>query len=375
MKKVILLLLCPVTMFAQTEKPFEIEGILATKNPVEWVYLTYGERNQAKMDSVKPKEGQYRFRGTIKEPEMAVLVVKYAQQPGEAHPLQERTSLVLGPGKTKLHSKESLTNTTVTGSAAHDDYIKLTTQAREYDDRISALVAKYNELMLGGKPEQAEEVRSQVMALDKEKKEKVYKQFVLDYPNSPVVVYALSMYAGYDIVPAEVEPLLAKLPKETLQEPSALALIKQIEIAKKTAIGSIASDFTQNDTLGRPVSLSSFRGKYVLIDFWASWCGPCRKENPNVVRAFETFRNRNFTILGVSLDKPDGKEKWLDAIRKDGLTWTQVSDLKHWDNAVAKEYGIKAIPQNLLIDPDGRIIAKNLRGEELLRKLEEVLPK
>ena len=118
-----------------------------------------------------------------------------------------------------------------------------------------------------------------------------------------------------------------------------------------------------------PVSLSSFKGKYVLVDFWASWCGPCRAENPNVVKAFHQYNDKGFTVLGVSLDRPNAKDKWLGTIRKDSLAWTQVSDLKYWDNAVAKLYGIRAIPQNFLINPQGKIIGRNLRGDALLQKL------
>ncbi|MGA1646596.1 MAG: peroxiredoxin family protein, partial [bacterium] len=126
---------------------------------------------------------------------------------------------------------------------------------------------------------------------------------------------------------------------------------------------------TQNDTLDQPVSLSSFRGKYLLIDFWASWCGPCRQENPNVVKVFNQFKDRGFTVLGVSLDRPGQKDKWMKAIHDDQLTWTHVSDLKFWYNAISKQYGIRAIPQNLLLDPTGKIIAKNLRGEDLVKKM------
>ncbi len=151
-------------------------------------------------------------------------------------------------------------------------------------------------------------------------------------------------------------------------------LKRSIDIAKITAIGSIAPEFTQADVNGIPVKLSSFRGKYVLIDFWASWCGPCRQENPNVVRAFNKYKNKNFTILGVSLDRPGAKDAWQAAIKSDGLVWTQVSDLKFWDNEAAALYAVRAIPQNYLIDPQGKIIGKNLRGEDLERKLAELFP-
>ncbi|MDR6565897.1 Peroxiredoxin [Chitinophaga ginsengisegetis] len=136
-------------------------------------------------------------------------------------------------------------------------------------------------------------------------------------------------------------------------------------------VGQVAPDFTLPDPSGKMISLSSFRGKFVLVDFWASWCGPCRQENPNVVKAYQQYKGKNFTILGVSLDKT--KDKWQEAIKADGLVWSHVSDLKFWDSSVVPLYGLNAIPTNFLLDPQGKVIASNLRGPALEAKLQEVL--
>jgi peroxiredoxin len=138
-------------------------------------------------------------------------------------------------------------------------------------------------------------------------------------------------------------------------------------------VGQEAPDFTSPDPNGKQISLSSFRGKYVLVDFWASWCGPCRMENPNVVKAYNKYKDKNFTILGVSLDQEGDKDKWLKAVKNDNLTWTQVSDLRHWDTPVLALYKFRGIPFNVLIDPQGKIIGQELRGADLEAKLAEVL--
>ncbi|MBK6828661.1 MAG: TlpA family protein disulfide reductase [Chitinophagaceae bacterium] len=152
-----------------------------------------------------------------------------------------------------------------------------------------------------------------------------------------------------------------------------IAIKSSLSTSPQGLIGQPAPDFTLPDPNGKAISLSSFKGKYVLVDFWASWCGPCRAENPNVVSAYQKFKDKNFTILGVSLDQPGGKDAWMKAVMKDNLTWTQVSDLKWWSSAVVPLYKIEGIPYNVLVDPQGKVIAESLRGADLDKKLTELL--
>jgi peroxiredoxin len=170
---------------------------------------------------------------------------------------------------------------------------------------------------------------------------------------------------------AEMEAVANRFAQENPSPKIVQAYLGYIKRIKGVAVGDEAPDFTLDNPEGTPVTLSSLRGKYVLIDFWASWCGPCRMENPNVVKMYNKYKDKGFAIYGVSLDKD--KNAWLAAIKKDGLTWTHGSDLKFWNSAVAQTYGVNAIPATYLLDKDGKVIAKNLRGPSLEAKLSELL--
>jgi thiol-disulfide isomerase/thioredoxin len=169
----------------------------------------------------------------------------------------------------------------------------------------------------------------------------------------------------------ELEALVSKMDTSLNRSQYLMLLQKRVAILKSVEVGQVAPDFTMNDSLGKPVTLSSLKGRIVLVDFWASWCGPCRAENPNVVKAYQAYSTKGFEILGCSFDQ--NREKWIKATKDDHLTWMHVSDLKGWANAAGKLYGINSIPANVLLDKDQKIIARNLRGEDLMNKLAEVL--
>jgi peroxiredoxin len=287
--------------------------------------------------------------------------------------------LVTKPGEIQLKmAMDSVPASTVSGAPENDLYNSYVAGSNEAMQKImDKLNAKYGKEFMSHpdpKDPKYKEVAADYQAMAKENQPAEMarlEQFVTKNNHSFAALYVLSS-SGNSLGADKLEALYAKLSPDYKATSFGKRITDKVESGKITAIGKIAPDFEQPDTLGTLVKLSDLRGKYVLVDFWASWCGPCRAENPNVVKAYAKYNEKGFTVLGVSLDQPGKKEAWIAAIHKDNLTWTHVSDLKFWDNAVAKLYGIQSIPQNYLLDPQGKIIASNIRGEELEKKLAEI---
>ena len=375
MKKLYWLLVLLALSFITPPKgeKVNLKGKMQFSEPTEMVFLSYRLGDDRVNDSVVVKNGKFEFNSKVTEPTLATLSVRFKSVDEKAKPRIERVQIYLEAGKIKVEVKDSLKFAKVSGSASHIAFEAYNKLQEPYNARSSKLNDEYMGFRNDKNEEGMKKISDQFTKLSEEKKEKFLYPYLTNNPASPIALYVLNQYAGYDMDAQKMEPVFESLGADIKRSPSGVAFKERIETAKKTGVGVFAMDFKQNDTLGNAVTLSSFKGRYVLIDFWASWCSPCRAENPNLVKAFNTYKGKGFTVLGVSLDQPGKKQAWLDAIHKDGLTWTQVSDLKFWDNEVAKQYGIRAIPQNFLLDPSGKIIAKNIRGEELNKTLDELV--
>jgi len=365
----------PFVLFAQ-QGAFILKGKLENVDPQAKIYLIKSTDANGIIDSAVVKDGSFEFKGNLPTTPSIMLVVTkdtsaFIRKRGRRFAMPDWKRFYLDAGTTEVNGP-NLVHATVSGSSE-----KLNNENVELE---KALEPAFNELADASPLQVSEEVQKteayqkmadEKIALANSHRYEAVSKFVGEHPESMVSLDAMNNYMLQDPSLPELESTFNSLSAKVKGSPMGLAFARGLKNAEKTAIGFTAPDFTQNDVNGNPLTLSSFRGKYVLLDFWASWCSPCRAENPNVVKAFEKYKDKNFIIISVSLDQV--KSAWVQAIKKDGMPWLHVSDLKAFGNDVAVKYSVHSIPTNFLIDPQGKIIAKSLRGVQLDEALSKVL--
>jgi peroxiredoxin len=360
MKQLFLVICCAVCATAASAQDV-ITGTVAGADGKK-IYL-FDDSDNTPDDSSVLKNGQFSFTITgKKDPSVYALILEGMDYP-----------MLFVPGAAPQQLTTSATTFPIASTLKGNDNTKA---LQEYQKLFQPLIQRAQKLNseasgIAGDDEAAKEAFRKKATAFSEDVVTTGKTFIQQHPQALASLWMLINELRPRLQPDEFERLFSGLDKSLQSSKYGKSVNEYIKSVRLNGIGVMAEDFAQSDVEGKSVKLSSFRGKYVLVDFWASWCGPCRQENPNVVKAFNKFKSKNFTILSVSLD--DDKARWTRAINQDGLAWTHVSDLHGWSNEVAVQYNIRSIPANFLVDPQGRIIARNLRGEALEAKLSEIL--
>jgi thiol-disulfide isomerase/thioredoxin len=331
-----------------------------------WVYLYHPADKPT--DSTLASRGQFDFTGSVKEPELCRLLFKKLNRDN----IYSLFFFIQAGALELTGAKDSLSSAVPSGAPIQEEYFA-------YQQKEKSIIAQINwdiwESAYNAAEKAKDKSRTDSLLAVREENYKQREQFVKEYiathPSSYVALEEARENYSYNPDGAQLQVIYNGFTPELQSSHLGKVLKKTLDIALLTGIGRPAPDFTQPDIKGKPVSLSSFKGQFVLVDFWASWCGPCRAENPNVLKSYRTYHSKGFTVLGVSLD--DEKSPWIGAVRKDDLPWIQVSDLKGWKNSAAVLYDIEGIPMNYLLDKDGIIVAKGLRDDELEKKLAELL--
>lgn len=350
---------------------FVIKGKIEGKNDEKVSLMKFNDGNWLVEDSTRIVEGKFKLGGSVDLPEMRAILL--GQKTVIAQFFAEN-------GVIKINADaDSIDNTQISGSKSNDEFTVFTDELKRLSKEANKMQQEFVKASASGDEESQQRTKIEFEAMI-ENQAVFTKNFIRENRSSTTAPFVALWQLSDHMASKNIDTLVAFFDPAIQNSIYIEQLKKKADENRKKAdenrtlsIGNLAPDFTMNNQEGEPITLSSLRGKVVLIDFWASWCGPCRNENPKVVKLYNEYKNKGFDIIGVSLDKD--KNSWVKAIRDDRLEWHHVSDLKFWNNEVAQLYKVKSIPHTILLDVEGKIIANNLRDDLLAQKLNEILSK
>lgn len=371
MKKIALIVFAALSVMSCKKEGYEISGIAKGVENGKKVFLeTQNETGPATLDTAVVESEKFKFDGKLKEGvELAFVRIET---------LNGSVPMILENGDISVEfNKDTIQNSKIGGTKNNDIFQSYNNESQViYKKMMKFQEANQQKMMAAQQAQDTATVSVLMKDFNKFQDDMNVqsKAFINKNPDAFISALLLENFLMRNyLTPEEVKAYYEKLDKSIVDTKSGKNIKKMLDAMTSVNVGSIAPDFSAPSPDGKMISLKESMGKVTLIDFWASWCGPCRQENPNVVAMYNELHEKGLNIIGVSLDKEGDSQKWKDAIAKDGLTWNHISNLKHWKEPIAEQYNVKSIPATFLLDASGKIVAKDLRGEELKAKVKELL--